>query len=132
VQGKLQPVSGVVDFIRAAADKGIKLAVATSADRFKMDVNLKVIGLDAHIFDALITGSDIQRKKPAPDIFLKAAECMGVAPENCVVFEDAVSGVQAAKAAGCRCVGVTTSFSCDLLMDAGADETIADFSQDVA
>ena len=128
VRGKLLPVAGVVEFIRVAADKGGKLAVATSADRSKMDVNLQAIGLDAQIFDALITGSDIQRKKPAPDIFLKAAEVMGVAPEECIVFEDAVSGVQAAKVAGCRCVGVTTSFSNDLLMGAGADETIEDFT----
>ncbi len=127
VQGRLLPVAGVVEFIRTAADQGIKLAVATSADRFKMDVNLQAIGLEAGIFDALITGSDIKRKKPAPDIFLKAAEQMGVAPDECIVFEDALSGVQAAKAAGCRCVGVTTSFSDAALKEVGADETIPDF-----
>jgi len=127
VQGKLLPVPGVVEFIRDAADKGIKLAVATSADRFKMDVNLKAIGLDAGFFDALITGSDIERKKPAPDIFLKAAGKMGVAPDECIVFEDAISGIQAAKAAGCQGVGVTTSFSDAALTEAGADETIPDF-----
>jgi HAD superfamily hydrolase (TIGR01509 family) len=127
VQGKLQPVPGVVEFIRDAAAKGVKLAVATSADRFKMDVNLDAIGVDATLFDALITGSDIERKKPAPDIFLKAAEMMGVDPAECVVFEDAVSGVQAAKAAGCRCVGLTTSFPDQTLKEAGADQTVPDF-----
>lgn len=127
VKGRLQPVPGVVEFIKTASAKGIKMAVATSADRFKMDVNLDAIGLDADIFDALVTGSDVERKKPAPDIFLKAAEMMGVDPAECVVFEDAVSGIQAGKAAGCRCVGVTTSFSDETLREAGADETIVDF-----
>jgi len=127
VKGKLQPVAGVVEFIRYAATKGIKLAVATSADKYKMDVNLDAIGLDADIFDALITGSDIEHKKPAPDIFLKAAEMMGVDPADCVVFEDAVSGAQAARAAGSYCVGLTTSFSDEILKDAGADKTIPDF-----
>jgi beta-phosphoglucomutase len=127
VRGKLRPVPGAVEFIKAAAAKGISLAVATSADRVKMDVNLDAIGVDAGIFDALVTGSDIQHKKPAPDIFLKAAEMMGAEPAECVVFEDAVNGVQAAKAAGCLCVGVTTSFSNETLQEAGADQTIPDF-----
>jgi len=127
VQERLRPVAGVVEFIRAAAARGLRVAVATSADRFKMDVNLQAIGLEAELFDALITGSDIARKKPAPDIFLKAAEQLGFAPPECVVFEDAVSGVQAACAAGCRCVGVTTSFSDEVLRQAGADQTIPDF-----
>lgn len=128
VQGRLHPVPGVVDFIRQAAAKGLKLAVATSADKIKMEVNLREIGLDEAIFHALVTGSDIEHKKPAPDIFLKAAERLGVAPQECIVFEDAINGVQAAKAAGARCVGVATSFSADTLEKAGADETINDFS----
>lgn len=127
VTGRLQPVPGVVTFIREAATAGLKLAVATSADRFKMTVNLQAIGLDAEVFDALVTGCDIQRKKPAPDIFLKAAECLGVFPHECVVFEDAVNGVQAAKASGAQCVGVTTSFSDEILRTAGADKTIRNF-----
>lgn len=102
VQGRLQPVPGVVEFIRRAAASGFKLAVATSADRFKMGVNLQAIGLEESLFGALVTGCDIVHKKPAPDIFLKAAEKLGVAPQECIVFEDAVTGVQAAKAAGAR------------------------------
>ena len=127
VQGNLKPVPGVVEFVKEASAKGIKLAVATSADRFKMDVNLDAIGLDADIFDALVTGSDIEHKKPAPDIFLKAAEMMGVDPSHCVVFEDAVTGAQAAKASGAYCVGLTTSFTDEILKEAGADITIPDF-----
>ncbi len=129
VQGRLQPVKGVTEFIAAASRAGMKLAVATSADRFKMKVNLDAIGLAEADFDARVTGDEIQHKKPAPDLFLKAAERLGTPPSECVVFEDAVNGVQAAKAAGAYCVGVTTFFSPDVLEQAGADETIPYFSQ---
>lgn len=131
VQNRLQPVKGVTDFISTASCAGMKLAVATSADRSKMRVNLDAIGLAEADFDALVTGDEIQHKKPAPDIFLKAAERLGVPPGECVVFEDAVNGVQAAKAAGAYCIGVTTFFSPDVLRQAGADETIPYFTNDI-
>jgi beta-phosphoglucomutase len=127
VQNRLQPVEGVVEFIRKASRGGVRLAVATSADHFKMKVNMDAIGLDESLFDALVTGNDIQHKKPAPDIFLEAAKQLGVPPGQCVVFEDAVTGVQAAKAAGAYCVGVATFFSPDDLKRAGADGTIISF-----
>jgi HAD superfamily hydrolase (TIGR01509 family) len=125
---ELQPIRGVVEFLRVAAAKRIRMAVATSADEFKMDVNLAAIGVEKELFAARVTGEQIQRKKPAPDVFLKAAELLGCAPDECVVFEDAVNGVQAAKAAGMRCVGVTSSFSAELLKENGADWTAPDFT----
>ena len=67
--------------------------------------NLREIGLPADSFDAYVTGEDIEHKKPAPDIFRIAAERIGVRPERCVVVEDAITGVLAAKAAGTRCLG---------------------------
>ncbi|MEI8206357.1 MAG: HAD-IA family hydrolase [Kiritimatiellales bacterium] len=127
VKNRLQPVPGVIDFIRKASDSGLLLAIATSADGFKLKVNLDAIGLEESLFGGLVTGSDIQNKKPAPDIFLTAAERLGIRPQDCVVFEDAVNGVQAAKTAGALCVGVTTSFSGDILQAAGADSVISDF-----
>ena len=129
VPGRLQPVPGVIDFIRNARASGIKLAVATSADAFKMRVNLEALGLDPAHFSALVTGEDIEHKKPAPDIFLAAAAKMAVPPARCVVFEDAVNGVQAARAAGMRCVGLTTFFDAADLTAAGADATWPDFNQ---
>ena len=101
--------------------KDFKLAVASSADRRKVDVNIRVLGVDESVFDAVITGSDITNKKPDPEIYLKAAAAVGVAPENCLVVEDAVAGVQAGKAAGCKVVGVAGSFDKCTLIGAGAD-----------
>ena len=109
--------------------KDFKLAVASSADRRKVDVNIRVLGVDESVFDAVITGSDITNKKPDPEIYLKAAAAVGVAPENCLVVEDAVAGVQAGKAAGCKVAGVAGSFDERTLIGAGADyfvETTAD------
>jgi phosphoglycolate phosphatase len=68
------------------------------------------------------------RKKPAPDIFLKAAEKIGLDPQDCIVAEDAVAGVEAAKAAGMAAIAVTTSFSPEALADAGADRITDDLA----
>ena len=69
----------------------------------------------------MVTGEDVSRRKPHPDIFLEAARRLDVPPEACCVIEDAVNGVEAAKAAGMRCVAVTTSFPAEALAAAGAD-----------
>ena len=111
VKGKLHPLPGVHDFIDRARSKGLKLAVASAADRVKVDINLAEIGLSEDSFDAVITGSDVTHKKPDPEIFLAAAARMGVEPADCLVCEDAVNGVLAARAAGMRSLGITTSFT---------------------
>lgn len=121
IPGRLPPLPGAQAFIQQCRDAGIRTAVASSADRIKVDANLNQIGLPEVGFDAVICGSDVEHKKPAPDIFLAAAARLGLDPAACVVFEDAISGVQAAKAAGSVCVGITTSFDEDTLRNAGAD-----------
>ncbi len=109
-------------------EMGYRIAVASAADRIKVETNLRCIGVMPDLFDAVITGLDVERKKPAPDIFLKAAEVAGVDPVSCVVVEDAISGVKAAKAAGMTAVAVTTSFSRDKLISAGADRVTDDLA----
>jgi HAD superfamily hydrolase (TIGR01549 family) len=102
-------------------EKGCPIAVASSSDKLKVEANIKCIGVDTDCFNIIITGSDVARKKPFPDIYLKTAEMLKTAPENCLVIEDALSGVTAAKAAGMKCAAVTTSFSADKLKEKGAD-----------
>ena len=118
VRGKLSPLPGAHEFISKCRNKGLKLALATSADSIKMEVNLKEIGLSRDSFQTIITGLDVKKKKPFPDIYLKAAKRLGVKPGDCLVVEDAVSGIEAAKAAGCRCLAVTTSFDVAALKEA--------------
>lgn len=110
VKGKLGPLPGVHDFIHRCKELDIKTAVATSADYTKMIINLREIGLPAEAFDATVNGSEVEHKKPAPDIFLTAAERIGIPAGDCLVIEDAPSGIQAGLAAGAKCLGLTTSF----------------------
>lgn len=115
VPKRLEPFPGahrLVDECRRAA---LRVAVASSADRIKVVANLNKIGLPVASWNAVITGEDVGPKKPAPDIFLRAAVQLGLTPGQCVVIEDAVNGIQAARAAGMRCVAVAQSFARDRL-----------------
>lgn len=117
-RGTLLPLPGAKDFVARCSKKGFRLALATSADRIKMEISLNEIGIPPETFDTIVTGLDVVNKKPAPDIYLKAAENLGLNPGECLVVEDAVSGIKAAKKAGCRCLAVTTSFPASMLSDA--------------
>ena len=110
-QGKLKPLAGAVEFIQLCKTEGLKVAVATSADRVKMLINLDHIGLEESVFDTTVNGLDVERKKPFPDIYIYAAQKLGLLPEECLVVEDAINGVEAAKSAGSKCLALTTSFS---------------------
>lgn len=112
---------GVVGLVKRVKQLGLKVAVASAADAVKVDANLKAIGLPRDTFDWVTSSDQIVNKKPAPDVFLAAAKGLGVRPDRCVVVEDAVAGVQAAKAARMRCVAVTTSLGSEDLDKAGAD-----------
>jgi beta-phosphoglucomutase len=118
VKGKLSALPGVHEFISECQKKGLKLALATSADSVKMEVNLKEIGLEHNLFHSVVSGQDVENKKPFPDIYIKAAERIGLEPHECLVVEDAVSGIQAGKSAGCKCLAVTSSFDSSSLHEA--------------
>lgn len=119
IRGRLDALPGVAEFIGCCRRMGKRLALATSADRRKAEGNLREIDLPPSTFDAVVTGEDVEHKKPDPEIFVKAAARLGLAPAVCLVVEDAVNGVAAARAAGCRCLALTTSFTREQLM--GAD-----------
>ena len=119
IKGQLAPLPGVHTFLEACRRAGKKTALATSADPVKAEGNLREIGLPLASFDAVVTGLDVVHKKPHPEIFVTAAGHLGFDPRDCLVIEDAVNGVAAAKAAGARCLALTTSFTCEQL--AGAD-----------
>ncbi|AMM52467.1 beta-phosphoglucomutase [Rufibacter sp. DG15C] len=94
---------GVVDFLKALKQEGILIALGSASKNAQLI--LERTGLLGY-FDAIIDGRHVINGKPDPEVFLKGAEALGVQPENCVVFEDAVAGVEAAKNAGMLCVGV--------------------------
>ncbi len=115
VPERLQPFPGAVALVRQCQQAGLRIAVASSADRIKIEANLHKIGLPPSEWHALVSAEDAQHKKPAPDLFLAAARKLEVDPMECVVIEDAVNGVQAAKAAGMRCVAVAQTFAAQAL-----------------
>ena len=118
--GKAFP--GARDLVEYLHRLRIACAVASSADRVKVEANLtQVLQVPLDRFAAIVTGEDVFRRKPHPDIFLEAARRLDVPPAACCVIEDAVHGVEAAKAAGMRCIAVTTSFATETLAVAGAD-----------
>jgi HAD superfamily hydrolase (TIGR01509 family) len=106
---------GVLNLIHAALkEDGFRLAIATSATRELSEAILTAVKVP---FERMVyvSGSDVKKKKPDPQIFLIAIERLGLPAARCVVFEDAPSGVQAAKAAGARCIAVTNTVPADQL-----------------
>ncbi len=112
--------------LKALHARGIRMAVCSSADRVKVRYNLRAIGADESLFGAIVTGSDVERKKPEPDIYLKGAELLGEKPEDCLVVEDAPSGIQAAHAGGIRAAGIASSFSAQELTRQASPEYLID------
>lgn len=125
----LKAVDGFDELIARARGNGVKLAVGTAAPPANVDFTLDGLDLRRH-FDAIVGATDVARGKPHPDVFLKAAELCGVAPANCIVFEDAPLGVEAARRAGMSCIVLTTTLPAAAFT--GFDNVIAivrDFSE---
>jgi HAD superfamily hydrolase (TIGR01509 family) len=99
LRGAVKPMPGARALIAFGRSAGLKLALATSGMREHATVSLVETGLDG-LFDVEVTGDEVERGKPEPDLFLRAAQKLGVDPSACVVFEDAPNGVAAARAAG--------------------------------
>ncbi|CAL9781957.1 unnamed protein product [Musa acuminata subsp. burmannicoides] len=109
---------GALELIMECKSRGLKVAVASSADRIKVDANLAAAGLPVSLFDAIVSADAFENLKPAPDIFLAASKNLNVPQSECIVIEDALAGVQAAKAAQMRCIAVTTTLSEEMLQPA--------------
>jgi len=118
VPKQLRAFPGACQLVRDCRSAGLKTAVASSADRVKIVANLEQIGLPPGEWDTIVTGEDVEKRKPDPDIFLRAAARLGLPPLACVVVEDAVTGVTAAKAAKMRCVAVAQTFAQEALYEA--------------
>lgn len=103
--GTLQPMPGAAEAVAAVRRLGLRSALATSGHRRYIELALHELALD-QAFDAIVTGDMVVQGKPAPDIFLRAAELLGVEPGACVVVEDAPHGIAAARAAGMFTVAV--------------------------
>jgi beta-phosphoglucomutase family hydrolase len=122
----IKPVAGLVKFLEELKANGIPVAAGSSAPVENIDFVLDKLQIRDY-FDVVVVAAMVRRAKPAPDIYLKAAELLNVKPENCIVFEDALAGIQAARTAGMKVVGVATSLPKDRLTE--TDRIVNNFTE---
>lgn len=119
-------IPGVLEFLDASQNEGLQVGLASSASRARVEYMLKDLGLSSR-FRVVVSGDDVVAGKPDPAIFRLAAEGLGIPPVDLLVCEDAVCGVEAAKAAGMKCMAVASNGRGELLKAAGADRVVPDF-----
>ncbi len=115
-------VPGIVQFLER--HRGAPMGVATNAERANLEFVLREAGL-GHFFRARLDGDQITRPKPAPEIYLRMSQLLDTAPRNCVVFEDSHLGVEAARAAGMRVIGVSTTHESIEAADLNIDDFLS-------
>lgn len=106
----IREVSGLTPFLKRIREGGFRCAVATSAPRVNVDFTLSRTNT-LEYFPVILDEAHVNRGKPDPEIYLNTARAVGLPPGQCIVFEDSLSGIQAARAAGCKVVGITTTHS---------------------
>lgn len=107
-EGGVQPLPGVREWLQQLHETGWRQAVASSAPLLNVQAILKVLEIES-FFEVVTSAEDVQRGKPDPQVFLVTAQKLGVAPKQCVVVEDAHVGIEAARQAGMRAIGVLSS-----------------------
>lgn len=125
--GKIKPIDGVRALITDIKSSGLKTAVASSSHPDLIRVILEASDL-AEFFPFYLSGFQVKKGKPEPDIFIETARLLGVECSRCVVIEDSLNGVKAAKKAGMKCIGYSNPFSGDQDLSA-ADIIISNFSE---
>lgn len=124
---KLQPIPGALEFISWARKRYPKIALTTSSKKEVQQTVFNKFKLQPY-FDVIITGDHIQHSKPHPEPYLKTVQALKLPAEVCMVFEDSLNGIKSAREAGCKVTGISTSFSSEELLEAGADRVIEKFS----
>lgn len=125
---QLQPMEGAVESVHRFKQAGYKLGIGTSLDRAYLDLILYRLDV-VNIFDVIVTGDQITKGKPDPETYLTVAEQLGVSAEQCVVLEDAATGVASAKAAGMVCIAIENANA--VAQDLGAADMIVNSLNEV-
>jgi beta-phosphoglucomutase family hydrolase len=134
IRGNVKPLPGSVELIRELNGHNYKMAVASSAPIENIKLLLEELGI-IQCFQQLVSGNEVSVSKPSPQIFLLAAQKLGIPPEKCIVFEDAIAGIEAAIKAGMHCIAVTSTNSrdklksADLILDTLSSVTISSLEQ---
>lgn len=126
-KNNLKEVKGLKNFIGRLKERGLVLAMATTASKENREFFLKVVGLPKNIFSIVVGDEDVREGKPHPEIYLKAAKKLGVRPKDCLAFEDSASGIKSAKSAGMTVVAVDTNKRPEALKE--AEYIVNDFDE---
>lgn len=122
----IKPIKGLINLLQELKTDGIPIAIATSGIKVNIDYMFEHVDIK-HFFKEVIYSKHIQKGKPDPEIYFITAEKLHVTPENCLVFEDSVAGVQSAKAAGMKVIAITTTHKHEELQL--ADKIIKDYDE---
>ncbi|MDC1489646.1 HAD-IA family hydrolase [Flavobacteriaceae bacterium] len=124
----VKSISGLILFLENIFEKNIPMGLATMGDQHNINFTFKALNLK-DFFHSTTGGHEVKKGKPHPEIFLTAAEKIGVNPSDCLAFEDTLSGILSAKAAGMDVIGVTTMFDEKTLMKMGCKKTINNYKE---
>jgi beta-phosphoglucomutase len=127
LEHQIEPIPGVLRLLERLMRQGMALAVATSASEIRTFATIERLGMGG-CFAAVVTASDVNQGKPDPAVYRLACERLAISPEFAMAFDDARAGVQAAKSAGMRCIGVATNGLCAQLLLAGAEAVVPSFA----
>ena len=122
----IEPQPGLINFLADAEREGLRSAVGSSGYRVNVDFVLDKCNIARH-FSAIVAGDEVTNCKPHPEIYLTAAAKLGLKPSECVVFEDAEAGIEAAHSAGIKVVALATTFDREFLAKTDADVIVDDF-----
>jgi len=124
----VRPIAGVHAFLDQITGNGIRLALATSAPVLNIELGLEKLKLE-NTFEHIVGKVDVSHGKPHPEVYLTTLKLLGMSAENCVVFEDSKAGIQSARSAGIKVVGISSAHSKEELMDEGVSMVVNDFTE---
>jgi HAD superfamily hydrolase (TIGR01509 family) len=123
----VRPIAGIHAFLDKISGNGMRLALATSAPELNIELGLQKLKLE-NTFEHIVGKVDVSHGKPHPEVYLKSLELLGMAAENCIVFEDSKAGIQSARSAGIQVVGIASGHSKEELLKEGVSLAVDDFS----
>ena len=122
----VRPIAGVHAFLDQITGNGMKLALATSAPTLNIELGLQKLKLE-NTFEHIVGKVDVSHGKPHPEVYLTSMKLLGMAAENCIVFEDSKAGIQSALSAGIQVVGIASAHSKEVLLEEGVSMVVDDF-----
>ena len=127
-KSKIYPIEGLKKFLDNLKESNISLSIGSNAIRKNVIMTIEELGI-TNYFSSIICGDEVSKGKPDPEMYIKTLSNLKVNKDECVIFEDSIEGVEAAKNADIKVIGVTSSQSSEILKSVGAFETINDYTR---